>query len=106
MDHKDIAEKIVRIAESLMQEEAGQGNQDYKAFFDASDELESVEAELKELSADFNNNVDVIEEDDMEEMETTHIHVLYEVHDASSKENELADGSGWWPANECYSTPT
>ncbi len=41
-----------------------------------------------------------------QEMEVTHVHVLYEVHDASSKANELVDGSGWWPVNECYSTPT
>lgn len=32
------------------------------------------------------------------------IHVIYEVHDAMSKTNDLVDGNGWWPASECYST--
>lgn len=33
------------------------------------------------------------------------IHVMYEARDASNRENEVVEGDGWWPIDECYSTP-
>ena len=83
MENKDIANKIVKIAESIVAEEQARlDNSNAISFFDASDELESIEAELDRLSADITDNVEIIDEEDIEGAKDAGL-------DASDKEDDM-----------------
>ncbi len=87
MENKDIANKIVKIAESIIaEEEARLVNQDKLSFFDAADELEAIEAELDRLSADITDNVEIIDEDDMEEEKDASLDVPEKYDDMEMKD--------------------